>query len=360
MAYRCRITSQQNFEMFDCFDLESGRSIAAPVDVRGGYYDTAFDFVEKFFPAIGVANFLRGRVPCIVECRSTSSASHRAHRRNGQGCFRRRGNRRESDFEELEHQHCAQRYHKQRRLLSCLRWCRSEPTNLRLSSRALKSTCTRDHAGDQSECAARRLVAGRHHSQVVEVQGDVSQVDTVSATLGKVETTQRILQLPLVERDTMQLGLLQAGVFAPDQDDGSGNPFSVSGQRSESMTFLLDGADNNDFLGNNMWSIPNPDAVAEFKILTNNYTAEYGRTSGGIVNQVIKSGTNSFMAVLLSFSAIPPWMPATTSCRRCRFCAGICLVGLSDFRSRRINYFSSLPIRGPGAVKGRIRDRFRC
>ena len=137
--------------------------------------------------------------------------------------------------------------------------------------------------------------------QVVEVQGDVSQVDTLSATLGKVETTQRILDLPLVERDTLQLGLLQAGVFAPDQDDGSGNPFSVSGQRSESMTFLLDGADNNDFLGNNIVVNPNPDAVAEFKILTNNYTAEYGRTSGGIVNQVIKSGTNQIHGSAFEF-----------------------------------------------------------
>jgi hypothetical protein len=130
-------------------------------------------------------------------------------------------------------------------------------------------------------------------SQVVEVTGDVTQVDTVSATLGKVETTARIQELPLAARDTMQLGLLQAGVFAPDQDDGSGNPFSVSGQRSESETFLIDGADNNDFLGNNMVVDPNPDAVAEFKIITNNYEAEYGRTSGGVVNQVIKSGTNA-------------------------------------------------------------------
>jgi Carboxypeptidase regulatory-like domain/TonB dependent receptor len=130
-------------------------------------------------------------------------------------------------------------------------------------------------------------------NQVIEVQGDVTQVDTVSATLGKVETTARIENLPLAARDTMQLGLLQAGVFAPDQDDGSGNPFSVSGQRSESMTFLIDGADNNDFLGNNMVVDPNPDAVSEFKIITNNYEAEYGRTSGGIVNQVIKSGTNA-------------------------------------------------------------------
>jgi hypothetical protein len=138
-------------------------------------------------------------------------------------------------------------------------------------------------------------------NQVIEVIGDVTQVDTVSATLGKVETTQRIQDLPLAQRDTMQLGLLQAGTFAPDQDDGSGNPFSVSGQRSESMTFLLDGADNNDFLGNNMVVDLNPDAVAEFKILTNNYEAEYGRTSGGVVNQVIKSGTNAIHGDLFDY-----------------------------------------------------------
>ncbi|MGA8621177.1 MAG: carboxypeptidase regulatory-like domain-containing protein [Candidatus Sulfotelmatobacter sp.] len=138
-------------------------------------------------------------------------------------------------------------------------------------------------------------------SQVVEVTGDVTQVDTVSASLGKVETTQRIADLPLAARDTMQLGLLQAGTFAPDQDDGSGNPFSVSGQRSESETFLIDGADNNDFLGNNMVVDPNPDAVAEFKIITNNYEAEYGRTSGGIINQVVKSGTNALHGDLFNY-----------------------------------------------------------
>lgn len=138
-------------------------------------------------------------------------------------------------------------------------------------------------------------------SQVVEVQSDVAQVDTENATLGKVETAQRINDLPLVERDTFQLGLLQPGVFAPDPDDGSGNPFSVSGQRSESLTFMINGVDNNDFLSNNPIVDPNPDAVAEFKILTNNYTAEYGRTSGGIVNQVIKSGTNAFHGDLFEF-----------------------------------------------------------
>jgi hypothetical protein len=138
-------------------------------------------------------------------------------------------------------------------------------------------------------------------TQIVEVQGNVIQVDTVSATLGKVETERRILDLPLVGRDTLQLGLLQPGVFAPDPDDGSQNPFSVSGQRSESLTFLLDGADNNDFLGNNIVVSPNPDAVQEFKIITNNYEAEYGRSSGGIVNQVIKSGTNTFHGSAFEF-----------------------------------------------------------
>src|SRR5215470_2353088 len=129
-------------------------------------------------------------------------------------------------------------------------------------------------------------------SETIEVSAAVPQVDTTSAVLGKVEDTKRIQDLPLVDRNTLQLGLLQAGVFAPDPDDGSGNPFSVSGQRSESLTFLLDGADNTDFLSNNLAVSPNPDAVQEFKILTNNYDAEFGRTSGGIVNQVIKSGTN--------------------------------------------------------------------
>jgi hypothetical protein len=112
-------------------------------------------------------------------------------------------------------------------------------------------------------------------AQTVEVTANVVQVDTTGATLGKVESERAIKDLPLLDRDTLQLGLLQAGVFPPDQDDLSGNPFSVSGQRSESLTFLLDGA--------------------------NNYDAEYGRTSGGIVNQITKSGTNDFHGDVFEF-----------------------------------------------------------
>jgi hypothetical protein len=138
-------------------------------------------------------------------------------------------------------------------------------------------------------------------SEVVEVSATVPQIDTSGAVLGKVEDTKRIEDLPLVDRDTLQLGLLQAGVFAPDPSDGSGNPFSVSGQRSESLTFLLDGADNTNFLSNRIVVSPNPDAVQEFKILTNNYDAEFGRSSGGIVNQVIKSGSNQLHGSAFEF-----------------------------------------------------------
>jgi outer membrane receptor protein involved in Fe transport len=138
-------------------------------------------------------------------------------------------------------------------------------------------------------------------TQTIEVTSNIVQVDTTGAVLGKVEDERMINSLPLVDRDTLQLGLLQAGVFPPDQDDTSGNDFSVSGQRSESLTFLLDGANNTDFLGNNIVVSPNPDAVEEFKILTNNYDAQYGRTSGGIVNQITKSGTNAFHGDLFEF-----------------------------------------------------------
>ena len=114
-------------------------------------------------------------------------------------------------------------------------------------------------------------------------------------------------------------------MFPPDEDDGSNNPFSVSGQRSESLTFLVNGADNNDFLGNNAVVDPNPDALGEFKILTNNYEAEYGRTAGGIVNQVIKSGTNGFHGDVFEFfrndalNARNYFLPAVTPFKRNTF-----------------------------------------
>jgi len=70
--------------------------------------------------------------------------------------------------------------------------------------------------------------------------------------------------------------------------------FSIGGGRSDSNTFVLDGGLNNDLLDNGVVYNPNPDSIQEFKVLTSNFTAEYGRSSGGIVTEVTKSGTNAF------------------------------------------------------------------
>ena len=108
----------------------------------------------------------------------------------------------------------------------------------------------------------------------MEVTSNVVQVDTTGAVLGKVENQRMINDLPLGwPRHPCSSACSRLAFLQPDPDDASGNPFSVSGQRSESLTFLLDGANNTDFLGNNIVVSPNPDAVEEFKILTNNYDA---------------------------------------------------------------------------------------
>ena len=99
----------------------------------------------------------------------------------------------------------------------------------------------------------------------------------------------------------MALTLLTAGVTTPDpasfnsglRTTGGGRPY-VNGNREESNNFLLDGVDNN-FTSDNLVSYqPNPDAIEEFKLITNNASAEFGNFQGGIINVVIKSGTNQF------------------------------------------------------------------
>jgi hypothetical protein len=140
------------------------------------------------------------------------------------------------------------------------------------------------------------LVVGTR-SETVEVRGVGSNVETVNPTLGQSVTARPIVNLPLNGRNVLALALLQPGVTETNPDDGSagngsGAGFSVGGGRSDSTTYLLDGGLNNDLLGNGVVLNPNPDAIEEFKILTSNYTAEYGRNGAGIISVVTKSGTN--------------------------------------------------------------------
>jgi hypothetical protein len=131
-------------------------------------------------------------------------------------------------------------------------------------------------------------------NEVVEVSSQMTTVETVSATLGQTMVGSSITALPLNGRNTYDLALLLPGVVEVNPDSGAAGNFGVAGGRSDSVTYLLDGGMNNNLLSNGVVFNPSPDTIAEFRILTSNYTAEYGRNAGGIVSAVTKSGTNQY------------------------------------------------------------------
>ena len=160
---------------------------------------------------------------------------------------------------------------------------------------------------NQQEKMDLRLEVGALN-QVVEVSGVGANVETENPTVGESVTSRPIVNLPLNGRNVLNLALLQPGVTEdnPDDNNGSGfggvSGFSVAGGRADSITFLLDGGVNNDLLGNGVVLNPNPDAVEEFRILTSDYTAEYGRNAAGIISVVTKSGTDQFHGSLFDFA----------------------------------------------------------
>lgn len=131
-------------------------------------------------------------------------------------------------------------------------------------------------------------------TETIEVKSQASVVETLDPTVGGSITGRMISDAPLNGRNTLDLALLQPGVMPHNPDDGSAGTYNISGGRSDSVTFLLDGGQNNEILGNSVVYNPNPDTVAEFRILENSYTAEYGRNGGGIISVVTKSGTNEW------------------------------------------------------------------
>jgi len=138
-------------------------------------------------------------------------------------------------------------------------------------------------------------------AETVSVTADVVTVDTTTATLKTVVDQKRIEELPLNGRNPTQLMRLVAGVqadFRADVTSGTTypgiTPVSVNGGRANMTNYVLDGSQNNDHYSNAPNPMPNPDALQEFSVQTNNFSAEFGRNSGGIVNAVTRSGTNGF------------------------------------------------------------------
>jgi hypothetical protein len=136
-------------------------------------------------------------------------------------------------------------------------------------------------------------------NQTVTVNGNAINIDTTSATLGETVDNARLQDLPLNGRNAASLlGLLPgvADVSVPVYQTGArgGPSFSISGSRTTFGNMQLDGTTVTDALSNSTQNLPTPDALSEFRVLTDSYGAEYGRAGGGVILAVTKSGTNQF------------------------------------------------------------------
>lgn len=143
-------------------------------------------------------------------------------------------------------------------------------------------------------------------AQTVTVESNAVQVETTSTQIGAVMTDKAITELPLGTRNAYQLLQLQPGVQSQLGSDlfyGSDNPgaVSVNGGRGRANNYMVNGGDGNDIFVNAPAIQPSPDAIEEFRVITNTFDAEYGRNSGSIVNVVTKSGTNQAHGDLYEF-----------------------------------------------------------
>ena len=139
-------------------------------------------------------------------------------------------------------------------------------------------------------------------SEAVSVTGAAPMLQTDSSQRGQVITGEQTRALPLNGREYSSLALLTTGVRLSAFNNGSSNTpregsFNVNGLRSTFNNFLIDGVDNNAYGTSNQGFSnqvmqPPPDAVGEFKVVTNNMGAEYGRAAGATINVVYRSGTN--------------------------------------------------------------------
>jgi hypothetical protein len=143
-------------------------------------------------------------------------------------------------------------------------------------------------------------------TQIVEVASAASPLQTESSDRGEVISREEVVDLPLNGRSTASLALLAPGVrlaFGLPKREAS---FNVNGLRSQFNNFILDGLDNNAYgtsnqgLSNQVIQV-SPDALQEFKVITDNYSAEYGHVGGAVVNATLRSGTNELHGTIWDF-----------------------------------------------------------
>jgi hypothetical protein len=153
-------------------------------------------------------------------------------------------------------------------------------------------------------------------STVVEVSTEAPNVDLASSTISAVVSSTTVRELPLNGRSWTDLATLQPGVNSiqtqpdftagPDRGKrGFGNQLTIDGARPQQNNYRLDGISMNDYDNSAPGSVLGGDlgvdAIQEFSVLTSNYSADYGRTAGGVVNAITRSGTNQFHGSVYEF-----------------------------------------------------------
>ena len=144
-------------------------------------------------------------------------------------------------------------------------------------------------------------------TEVIETRADAPLVETATAALGRVVTQEEVLNLPLVNRNVYALLSLTAGVDRSDSGQTFGYPSQttvINGSPDAgagAVNYYLDGGSNVGGLRNTGNLVPNPDAIQEFRVVTNSYSAEYGRFGGGAVDVITKSGTSRFSGSAFEF-----------------------------------------------------------
>ena len=137
-------------------------------------------------------------------------------------------------------------------------------------------------------------------TETVTVTAEAPLMQTQESSVGQVMDTETISSVPLNGRNWVYIAQLAAGAALPQGSRGAGKgDFQANGLRAEQNNFILDGVDNNvnvvDFYnGASYVAQPPPDALAEFKVQTSNYSAEFGHSAGAVLNASLKSGANSF------------------------------------------------------------------
>jgi Carboxypeptidase regulatory-like domain len=144
--------------------------------------------------------------------------------------------------------------------------------------------------------------------QSVEVTATAPLLESSTASVGQVIDTRAVSDLPLNGRNYLQLAKLSSGVLEakPGDRNIAGGSFIANGVRAQLNNFLLDGVDNNSKVVDQQNSSPvvvqpSVDAIQEFKVETNNYSAEYGYSAGAVVNATIKGGTNRLHGDVFEF-----------------------------------------------------------